>query len=55
MDNRVGIDCGGQLGRGEHRWKNWDNCNRTTIKYLIKKSKLDKNKKNKNIKKNYNN
>ena len=27
----------GWLGGGEQRGKNWDNCNRITIKYLILK------------------
>ena len=31
----VGVGWGG-LGRGEQRGKNWDNCNTTKIKYLIK-------------------
>ena len=37
MDNRVGIDCGSRAGRQEQWGKNWDNCNRTTIK--LKKEK----------------
>ena len=32
------VGAGSGLGRGEQREKNWDNCNRTTIKYLIKKT-----------------
>ena len=32
------VGVGDMLGRDEQRKKNWDNCNRTTIKYLIKKS-----------------
>ena len=32
--------CG--LGGGEQRDKNWDNSNRTTVKYLIKKKELGK-------------
>ena len=41
MDTSVGTDCGsrGGPGGGGQRGKNWDNCNRTTIKYLIKKRK----------------
>ena len=41
MENRVGTDCGsgGRLGGGEQRRKNRHNCNRTTIKYLIKREK----------------
>ena len=31
-----GLGVGGGLGRGQLRGKNWDNCNRTTINYLIK-------------------
>ena len=39
MDNRVGNDCGsgGGLGGGGQRGENWGNCNRITIKFLIKK------------------
>ena len=33
----VGAGCKFRLCRGEQRGKNWDNCNRTTMKYLIKK------------------
>ena len=36
MDNRVGTDCG-TGGAGRAKGENWDNCSRTTIKYLIKK------------------
>ena len=35
MDNNVGIDCGNGVGRmngGGEMGKNWDNCNRITIK-----------------------
>ena len=38
MDNKLRLTegVGGGLG-GEQRGKNWDNCNRITIKHLIKK------------------
>ena len=38
-DNRLVIDWGSRagMGIGEQRGKYWDNCNSTTIKYLIKK------------------
>ena len=34
MDNGEGIDCGegGELGGGEQKGKNWDNCNRINNK-----------------------
>ena len=31
------VGAGGETGRGEQRREKWDNCNRTKIKYLIKK------------------
>ena len=40
MDNNVEIDCGsrgGGMGGGGQRGKNWDNCNRITLKKLNKK------------------
>ena len=45
MDNRVGIDCGsgGGMGTGEQKGKNWDNYNRTTVKYLLKNNKVTAN------------
>ena len=36
------LTVGGGMGRGGQRGKNWDNCNRLTIKNdLIKKEKLN--------------
>ena len=37
MDTEWGftVGAGGGLGRGEQRGENWDNCNRTIIKYLV--------------------
>ena len=42
MGNRVGTDCGsggGWAGQRRAKGENWDNCNRTTIKYLEKENK----------------
>ena len=33
---RLTVGVGGGLGRGEQKGKNWDNYNRTIIKYLVK-------------------
>ena len=33
----------GVLGEGGQREKNWDNCNRTTIKNMLKKKKMREN------------
>ena len=37
MDNGEGIDCGegGELGGGEQKGKNWDNCNRISNKKIF--------------------
>ena len=32
----VEVEGVGEVGGGEHRGESWDNCNRTTIKYVIK-------------------
>ena len=39
MNHGVGIEYGSRswLGGGGQRGKNWDNCNRTTINYFLKK------------------
>ena len=33
---RIDYECGDTLGRGEQRGKNWDICNRITIKKSLK-------------------
>ena len=42
MDNSVGIDCGswGGMDEGGQGGKNWDNCNRITIKNETKEYQL---------------
>ena len=42
MDRSVGltVGVGGRLGGGKQRGKNWDNCNRTTMKKRVTKEKL---------------
>ena len=43
MDNTVGTDCGSGwwFGWGEQRGKNWDNCNKVTIKNDLKNEYQD--------------